>query len=196
MNDFCAVRGQRDTLLPMLLSEHLEYIGELLQGCPAGRHQGITSRNSRQFGDPGTVLLAVKHRLVIVQFHAPVLLMKSTLRGSLQHPPDFLHAPFRNRAGTAGHQRRDSICEGGAAAHLPALRHAVDQRSCEGIARTYRIRYRNFEPPRYREAAVVIDGAAALAERDANGAALVLIAPALAEMPDRRLLAVSPKRSV
>jgi len=69
MDDFGGVGGKWYAPFAIFLGDHLKNIAKLGKSRVASRHQRVTAREGGDFGDPGTIILAVQDRLVVVQRH-------------------------------------------------------------------------------------------------------------------------------
>jgi hypothetical protein len=70
MDDFGGVGRKWHAFLVIFFSDHLKNAAKLGERRLASRHQGVTARESRDFRDPGTIILTVENRLVVVQRHS------------------------------------------------------------------------------------------------------------------------------
>jgi hypothetical protein len=69
MHDFGRVLRQSLPAVLMLLGDQRKYVLEFSQGRLARVHQRVAASESRDFGYPRTVVLAVEDDLVIVKTH-------------------------------------------------------------------------------------------------------------------------------
>ena len=67
MQDFGGIRGQGIALLGVLFPNHLEYPCQFRDSLLSRWHQRIAAADRRYFRDPGTILLAVNHRAIVLQ---------------------------------------------------------------------------------------------------------------------------------
>jgi hypothetical protein len=69
MHDLGRVGGQRLFPFCVLVRNQPKYSGELDEGLFPSRHEGVASRDCRDFRYPSVGLVSVKHYFVIVEDH-------------------------------------------------------------------------------------------------------------------------------
>ena len=73
MHDFGRVLRKVLSAIVMLLGDQRKYVLEFSQGRLARVHQRVAASESRDFGYPRAVVLAVKDDLVIVKAHGAII---------------------------------------------------------------------------------------------------------------------------
>ena len=68
-DDFGGVGGKWDAPFAIFFGDHLKNVAELSERGFASRHQRATASEGGDLRDPGTIILAVKDRFVVVQRH-------------------------------------------------------------------------------------------------------------------------------
>jgi len=69
MDDFGGFGGKWDAPFATFFGDHLKNVAELSERGFASGHQHVTAREGGDLRDPGTIIVAVKNRFVVVHRH-------------------------------------------------------------------------------------------------------------------------------